>query len=83
MDDVFKHKRPAWCPYQDCIFKTVAGQHSFCIGQLSQPEPHGAGSNTHRMCLHGAKDDGEWTFDLQINGGDVFWMRQAFFRVFG
>ena len=43
-----------------------------CVGQLPEPEPHGDGLNTHRICLHGAKDDGEWTFDLQINTGDGY-----------
>jgi len=41
------------------------------------PEPHDGDENTHRMCIHGAKDDGEWTFDLQINKGDGY----AFYRL--
>lgn len=43
-----------------------------CVGTLPQPEPHDGDFNTHRFCLHGAKDDGEWTFDLQVNRSDVW-----------
>lgn len=63
--------RPSWCPHNSCQFKCHA-QEMVCIGELPQPEPHDGVDNTHRFCLHGAKDDGEWTFDLKVNRGDVW-----------
>lgn len=78
----FPHARPPWCPHKTCQFRTCAAQQSVCIGQLPEPEPHDGDFNTHRLCIHGAKDDGEWTFDMQINKTDVFWLRTALARVF-
>ena len=82
MSEVFIHERPSWCPHQACQFRTCAAQQSLCIGELAAAEPHDDGFNTHRLCIHGARDDGEWTFDLQINNTDVFWLRTALNRVF-
>jgi len=63
--------RPSWCPHSDCIFR-VQTQDCACVGRLPNPVDHDGTPNTHRLCLHGAKDDGEWTLDLQINRGDVW-----------
>jgi hypothetical protein len=75
-------ERPPWCPHPTCQFVGTQAQGSLCIGELPTPEPHDGDVNTHRWCIHGAKDDGEWTFDLQINQTDVWWMRRLFDRVF-
>ena len=64
-------ERPAWCPHTDCQFKCHS-QEAFCVGTLPEPDPHDGDFNTHRMCLHGAKDDGEWTFDLKVNRSDAW-----------
>jgi hypothetical protein len=74
----WKQERPAWCPHSTCIYR-VSGQAKLCFGELPAPEPHDVGENTHRMCIRGAEDDGEWTFDLQINRGDAW----AFWRLLG
>lgn len=63
--------RPSWCPHQSCGF-VCKSQDLICVGMLPMPEPHDGVDNTHRLCLRGAKDDGEWTFDLQINRGDAW-----------
>jgi hypothetical protein len=63
--------RPTWCPHADCQFKCHT-QEMACVGVLPQPEDHAGIANTHRLCLHGAKDDGEWTFDLKVNRGDAW-----------
>lgn len=59
------------CAHPDCA-PCISSQDQMCIGELAQPEEHDGALNTHRLCLHGAKDDGEWTFDLQINQGDAW-----------
>jgi len=64
-------KRPEWCPHTDCIFRAQT-QDVCCVGLLPQPDPHDGDFNTHRLCLHGAKDDGEWTFDLKVNRSDAY-----------
>ena len=69
MAETWKQERPPWCPHPSCRFK-IHSQHRICFGSLPEPEPHGGHQNTHRMCIHGAPDDGEWTFDLQICRGD-------------
>ncbi len=48
------------------------------MGELPAPEDHDGINNTHRLCLHGAKDDGEWTFDLKVNRTDVWNMVRMF-----
>lgn len=63
--------RPNWCPHKDCIFKCHS-QMMVCVGVLAEPSPHDGDINTHRFCLHGDKDDGEWTFDLKVNKSDVW-----------
>ena len=70
--------RPEWCQHSTCEYR-LSSQDALCFGELPEPEPHGEGINTHRMCIQGAKDDGEWIFDLQINKGDGW----AFFRLLG
>jgi hypothetical protein len=67
----WRQVRPVWCPHQHCQFK-VHSQDSVCVGMLPQPELHIDTLNTHRFCLHGAKDDGDWTFDLTLNSSDVY-----------
>lgn len=67
--------RPQWCPHPDCQFKCQT-QDQLCVGILPEPDPHDGDINTHRMCWHGAKDDGEWTFDLKINKSDAWWMKR-------
>ena len=71
MSEQWKQERPAWCPHSDCQFH-MRTQDSACAGKLPIPVDHDGIENTHRLCLHGAKDDGEWTFDLQINRGDAW-----------
>lgn len=63
--------RPLWCPHADCAFKCHS-QESVCVGVLPSPDPHDGDFNTHRLCLHGAKDDGEWTFGLKVNKSDAW-----------
>ena len=64
-------ERPSWCPHSTC--KPLVGYDgALCIGELPEPAAHGAAENTHRQCFHGAPDDCEWTFDLQINRGDAW-----------
>lgn len=63
--------RPIWCPHSDCQFKCHS-QEAICVGKLLERDPHGEDFNTHRVCFHGAKDDGEWTFDLKVNKSDCF-----------
>ena len=65
------NSRPAWCPHSDCAYR-LQTQDAACIGRLPEPVDHDGTPNTNRLCLHGAKDDGEWTFDLQVNRGDVW-----------
>ena len=63
--------KPEWCPHPECeALRTT--QDAACSGRLPQPEPHGQATNTHRICLHGSPDDGEWTFDLQVHTGDLY-----------
>lgn len=64
-------ERPEWCPHHTCQFKCQT-QSSACVGALPEPVGHDGDFNTHRLCLHGAKDDGEWTFDLQVNRSDAY-----------
>lgn len=64
-------ERPTWCPHSDCEF-ACHSQEAVCVGRLPAPEDHDGVANTHRLCLHGAKDDGEWVFDLKVNKGDVW-----------
>jgi len=71
MSDDYKQQRPSWCPHPTCKF-LVNTQEMACMGELPTPEKHGGGENTHRLCIHGAKDDGEWTFDLMVNRGDMW-----------
>lgn len=80
MTEFWKQERPTWCPHQACQF-VMRTQDSACVGQLPQPEPHGEDTNTHRLCLHGAKDDGEWNFDLQINATDAWHLGRLLNRV--
>jgi len=75
-------ERPKWCPHPTCQYQ-VSSQAVLCFGKLPEPEAHQDGMNTHRMCLHGAKDDGEWTFDLQINQGDGYAMWRLLKNLFG
>lgn len=67
--------RPDWCPHRDCGF-LCSSQELVCVGRLPKPDPHGDLMNTHRMCIHGAKDDGEWTFDLKVHNGDAWNLRR-------
>lgn len=76
MSERWPQQRPDWCPHATCVYR-LSSQAQLCFGELPAPQPHGAGTNTHRMCIHSAKDDGDWTFDLQINRGDGY----AFYRL--
>ena len=80
MTESWKQERPAWCPHQTCGF-VMRTQDSACVGCLPSPEPHGEAINTNRLCLHGAKDDGEWTFDLKINATDAWNLGRLLDRV--
>ena len=75
-------ERPSWCPVPGCGF-VASSQAALCIGRLPAPEPHDGGENTHRLCLKGAKDDGEWLFKLCINRGDAWHIGRMFKAAFG
>lgn len=75
-------ERPPWCPHPTCTPRAGFNEQ-VCIGELPRPEPHGLDENTHRLCLHGAKDDGEWTFDLQVNRGDAWHLWRLLALVWG
>ena len=64
-------QRPDWCPYPDCLFK-IRSQDSLCIGELPTPLDHAGVDNTHRLCMHGAPDDGEWMHIIELNRGDAW-----------
>lgn len=78
---VWCQERPPWCPFQSCRY-LASSQAAACLGALPAPEPHGDGENTHRLCLHGADDDGAWTFKLQINRSDAWAISRLLGRVF-
>ncbi len=82
MSETWTQQRPGWCPHLTCDYR-ASSQGIVCVGQLPAPEAHGDGMNTHRFCLHGAKDDGEWTFDLQINRGDGWAFVRLLKQLFG
>ena len=82
MSETWKQERPPWCPHPTCGYR-ASSQALVCMGELPAPEAHGEGMNTHRICLHGAKDDGEWTFDLQINKGDGYAIWRLLKGLFG
>lgn len=71
MADLQKIPRPVWCPHADCGFLWQT-HDSACVGKLPSPDPHDGDFNTHRLCLHGARDDGEWTFDFKVNKSDAW-----------
>jgi hypothetical protein len=76
MSEAWKaQERPAWCPHSDCCPMRQT-QGMACVGELPERDPHGEDFNTHRLCVHGAKDDGEWTFDLKINRTDAWSLRR-------
>jgi hypothetical protein len=75
-------ERPSWCPHSTCCPVGGASEQK-CVGALPAPEPHDGDFNTHRLCLRGARDDGEWTFDLQINRADAWHLWRTLGHVFG
>jgi hypothetical protein len=65
------NQRPEWCPHQNCQYR-LQTQDAACVGELPVPDPHGPDFNTHRLCLRGAEDDGQWAFSMTINGSDAW-----------
>lgn len=74
--EVWKQKRPKWCPHTDCQFR-IHSQDLICGGEMPEPVPHDSDENTHRFCLAGAMDDGS-VFDLQVNSTDLYHFRRIF-----
>lgn len=72
--------RPSWCPHPTCNY-LLQTQDAACVGKLPDPIEHDGDKNTHRLCLRGAKDDGEWTFDLQINSSDCYHLTRLLNKV--
>ncbi len=70
MDD-WPQEKPTWCPHPDCKF-SIRSQDSICIGELPAPRPHDGVDNTHRLCMRGAPDDGEWLHTVELNVGDAW-----------
>lgn len=81
MSESWKPERPSWCPHASCKF-ILSTQAVACIGSLPQPADHDGTANTHRFCIKGAPDDGEWLFDLKVNRGDVWAFRRLFDAAF-
>lgn len=75
MGETWTQERPPWCPHKDCAYLR-SSQAAVCIGALPAPESHDGTDNTHRFCIRGAPDDGDWTFSLKINRGDSWAMRR-------
>lgn len=75
-------RRPPWCPHADCRFQ-VHSQDKLCLGELPEPDWHGGGRNTHRMCIQGDEDDGGWHFEMTVNRGDMWAFWRLLSHVFG
>jgi hypothetical protein len=67
--------RPNWCPHSDCSFLCQT-QDAACVGRLPGAESHDGDVNTHRLCLHGAPDDGSWAFELKLNRSDAWHLKR-------
>ena len=68
----WKQERPSWCTHGDCVFLRRA-MDSMCGGELSIPQEHNGGLNTHRFCINA-----EPLFDLMVNENDIDWLRWIF-----
>ncbi len=71
----WKQERPLWCPYETCQF-LARSQDSICIGALPLHLVHDGVENTHRLCMHGAPDDGLWLHTVEWNRGDAWNFRR-------
>lgn len=76
----WKQERPPWCPSPACQF-LLHTQQAACVGRLPQPVEHDGDFNTHRLCIHGADDDGNWLSPLMINSSDAYNLTRLLTRV--
>ena len=81
MNKHYELKQPAWCPNTTCNYICLS-QDSLCFGLLPKQEDHAGINNTHRMCMRGASDDGEWIHSLKINKSDAWNMHRLLEFVF-
>lgn len=82
MTEIWRQERPTWCPHKDCAYR-VSTQAVACLGELPNPTDHDGTPNTHRFCMRGASDDGEWLFKLELNQGDAAALVRIFSACFG
>ena len=76
MGKVIPHKKPEWCERPTCQYLRN-GAGIMCIGKLPEPEPHGYGFNTHRLCML-EEETGEHLVRIVINKSDVGWFEYLF-----
>ncbi len=75
MTEVWKQKRPGWCPHRCHYLMSVQGK--ICAGKLPKPEQHEGDFNTHRVCMFGVLPNLE-VFDLQVNKTDLYHFERVF-----